>query len=142
MIKINKTIYLLLLTIFLINCLGIKSIYGESLEIDKNTAFDIRKLKLNNNQSIVYFTETFDNNLLQIEVDKKIVFNQRLKTIEQLGYADSCIIENNKNVLIIIDNKKQIKLHSEKLPKYKFIYIKKDRNHYKVEYTNKIKSFL
>jgi hypothetical protein len=37
---------------------------------------------------------------------------------------------NNKDVIIIIDNKKEIRLNEVQLPKYKFIYVGKDKNHY------------
>ncbi|SHF71679.1 RHS repeat-associated core domain-containing protein [Chryseobacterium vrystaatense] len=138
--KIDNKIILLLI-LFLMNCSSVKSTYEKSLESDEKSGFVIRKLKLYSDQSIIYFTESFDNNL-QIEVNKKIVYNKKIETIEQLGYAGSCVIENNKDVVITIDDKKQIKLNSEQLPKYKFIYIGKDKNHYKIEYTNIARSFL
>ncbi|MCD0455723.1 hypothetical protein LPB85_09785 [Chryseobacterium sp. LC2016-27] len=118
-----------------------KSTFNKDLESDKNSVLVIRKLNLNNNQSIVYFTVTFNNNL-QIEVNKKIIYNKKIETIEQLGYAGSCVIENNKDVLITIDYKKKFKLSTEELQKYKFIYIEKDGKNYKIEYTNKVKAFL
>ncbi len=42
----------------------------------------------------------------------------------------------------MLDNKQDIKLNKEQLPKYKFIYIGKDKKRYTVEYTNLAKSFL
>ncbi|MDV7697429.1 hypothetical protein N6B72_10895 [Chryseobacterium soli] len=138
--KIDNKIMLLLI-LFLMNCSSIKSTFNKGLESDKKSVLVIKKLNLDNNQSIIYFTETFDNNL-QIEVNKKIIYNKKIETIEQLGYAGSCVIENDKDVIITIDYKKQFKLNSEELPKYKFIYIEKEGKNYKVEYTNTVKSFL
>lgn len=138
--KIDNKI-LLLLFLFLMNCSSVKSTFNNDLESDKKSVIVIKKLNLNNTQSIIYFTETFDNNV-QIEINKKIIYNKKIETIEQLGYAGSCIIENDKNVIITIDSKKQIQLNNEQLSKYKFIYIEKDKNHYRIEYTNKIKTFL
>ena len=138
--KIDNKI-LLFLILFLMNCSSIKSTFNKDLESDKKSVLVIRKLNLNNNQSIIYFTETFDNNL-QIEVNKKIIYNKKIETIEQLGYSGSCVIENDKDVIITIDYKKQFKLNSEELPKYKFIYIEKDGKNYNIEYTNKVKTFL
>lgn len=132
---------LLLLILFLMNCSNIQSIYDNDLESDKKSILVINKLQLAYNQSIIYFTEAFDNNI-QIEVNQKIIYNRKIETIEQLGYAGSCIIENDKEVIIRIDHKKQIKLNPEELPKYKFIYIEKERRNYKVEYTNTVKRFL
>lgn len=137
----TKNKILLLWILFLINCSSVKSTFNKDLESDKNSVLVIRKLNLNNNQSIVYFTVTFNNNL-QIEVNKKIIYNKKIETIEQLGYAGSCVIENNKDVLITIDYKKKFKLNPEELQKYKFIYIEKDGKNYKIEYTNKVKTFL
>ncbi|OBW41631.1 hypothetical protein AB670_01986 [Chryseobacterium sp. MOF25P] len=137
----TKNKILLLWILFLINCSSVKSTFNKDLESDKNSVLVIRKLNLNNNQSIVYFTVTFNNNL-QIEVNKKIIYNKKIETIEQLGYAGSCVIENNKDVLITIDYKKKFKLSTEELQKYKFIYIEKDGKNYKIEYTNKVKAFL
>ncbi|MDN4030187.1 hypothetical protein [Chryseobacterium gambrini] len=140
--KVHSKIFLFLI-LFLISCQGVRSIYEKRLNVDKsdiNSVSLLEKTKLNNNQSIIYFCESFDNKL-QIEVNGKIVFDRKLKTIEQLGYAGSCIVENDKDVSIIVDNKKYIKLNSEKLPKYKFIYVAKNKRNYKIEYTNKAKSF-
>lgn len=138
--KIDNKI-LMLLILFLINCSSIKSTFNKDFESNKKTDLVIKKLNLGNNQSIIYFTETFDNNL-QIEVNKKIIYNKKIETIEQLGYAGSCIIENDKDVIITIDDQKNLKLNSKELPKYKFIYIEKDKNHYKIDYTNNARSFL
>lgn len=136
-------IIFLLLILLSISCQNVKSIYNKTLEVNKsdvNSVFLLDQIKVNNNQSIIYFCESFDNRI-QIEASGKIVFDRKLKTIEQLGYAGSCIVENNKDVLIIIDNKKQITLKYKKLSSYKFIYVVKDSRNYKIEYTNQAKSF-
>jgi hypothetical protein len=138
--KINNKI-LLLLVLFLMNCSNVKSTFNKTLESDKKSVSVIRKLNLSNNHSIIYFTETFDNNI-QIEENKKIIYNKKIETIAQLGYAGSCVIENDKEIIITIDYKKQFKLNSQKLPKYKFVYIEKDGKNYGIEYTNKVKTFL
>ena len=135
---------LIFLSLFFLSCSSIKSIHEKDLDnnkTDKKSILVIKKSKLTHNQSIIYFTEAFDNNI-QIEVNQKIIYNRKIETIEQLGYAGSCIIENNKEVIIRIDHKKQIKLNPEELPKYKFIYIEKEGRNYKVEYTNTVKRFL
>lgn len=138
--KIDNKI-LMLLILFLINCSSIKSTFNKDFESNKKSDLVIKKLNLGNNQSIIYFTETFNNNL-QIEVNKKIIYNKKIETIEQLGYSGSCIIENDKDVIITIDDQKKLKLNSKELPKYKFIYIEKDKNQYKIDYTNNARSFL
>lgn len=91
-------------------------------------------------KSFLDFTSQFDN-LITVKNGDSIVLNKKSKTMPMLGFTTSCVIFNNKDVTIIIDNKQTIKLNKEQLPKYKFIYVAKDRNHYKIEYTNDAKSF-
>ncbi|KMQ64275.1 hypothetical protein ACM46_08250 [Chryseobacterium angstadtii] len=95
----------------------------------------------NKNKSFLDFTSQFDN-LITVKNGDSIVLNEKSKTLPMLGYTNSCVIFNNKEVEIIIDKKHKMKLNKEQLPKYKFIYIEKDKNHYKIEYTNKARSFM
>ena len=118
--------------------------YGEETElvdnnrskilIEKFTAFD-------KNKSFLTFTSDF-NNLITVKNGDSLVFNKKRKTLSMLGFTDGCIILNNKDVMITIDKRQDIKLNKEQLSKYKFIYIAKEKNHYTIEYTNRAISFL
>lgn len=129
-----------------ISCSAVKTseIYGKEMEIVDNVRSRVMIKKFNaqdKNKSFLTFTSEFDN-LITVKNKDSIVFNKKRKTLPMLGITDGCIIFNNKEVEIIIDNKHKIKLNKEQLPKYKFIYIWKDRNKYKIEYTNEAKSFM
>lgn len=134
---------LLILIIFFQNCSSTKSTYENTSGVgkdDKSSIFLLEKLKIKNDQSIIYFRETFDNTV-QIKVDQENVFNERLVTVPQLGFAGACIISNDKEVSITIDYKKKIVLNKEKLPNYKFIYVGKYKTNYTIEYTNTAQPF-
>ncbi len=131
------------IVLFFFNCSSTKFIYENNLSVDKDdksSIFLLEKLEIKKNQSIIYFTETFDN-MIQIKGDQENVFNERLVTVPQLGFAGACIISNDKEVSIKIDNKKEIILNKEKLSKYKFIYVGKSNMNYTVEFTNKARTF-
>lgn len=102
--------------------------------IEKFNAYD-------KNKSFLTFTSEFDN-FITVKNGDSLIINKRGKTVPMLGFTAACIIVNNKDVVITIDNKQDIKLNKEQLPKYKFIYIGKDKKRYTVEYTNLAKSFL
>ncbi|MBO9691678.1 hypothetical protein [Chryseobacterium sp.] len=93
------------------------------------------------NKSFLTFTSEFDN-FITVKNGDNLIINKRGKTTPMLGFTAACIIVNNKDVVITIDNEQDIKLNKEQLPKYKFIYIGKDKKRYTVEYTNLAKSFL
>lgn len=93
------------------------------------------------NKSFLTFTSEFDN-FITVKNGDSLIINKRVRTAPMLGFTTACIIFNNKDVMITIDNKQEIKLNQEQLPKYKFIYIGKDKKHYTIEYTNFAKSFL
>lgn len=129
-----------------ISCSTVKTteVYGTEMEIVDNVRSKVMIKKFNaqdKNKSFLDFASQFDN-LITVKNGNSIVLNEKSKTLPMLGYTNSCVIFNNKEVEIIIDNKHKIKLNKEQLPKYKFIYIWKDRNNYKIEYTNEAKSFL
>ncbi|RXM50313.1 MULTISPECIES: hypothetical protein [unclassified Chryseobacterium] len=118
--------------------------YGLEMKIVENVRSKVLIKKFNaedKTKSFLDFTSEFDN-LITVKNGDSIVLNEKSKTLSMLGYTNSCIILNNKDVTIIIDNKQTIKLNKEKLPSYKFIYVGKNKNHYKIEYTNNAKSFL
>lgn len=141
--KIVKYSYFIVLLLLLCNCSNIKSLYEKKeVEInDKRSSLLIKKFELGNIRSILYFTESFNNDNVKVFSHKTIIFDRKLETIEQLGYAGSCIVDNNIDVLITI-NDKNIILPTKKLKLYKFIYITKEDEKYIVFYTNKAKSFL
>ncbi|WP_185290496.1 hypothetical protein [Chryseobacterium lactis] len=129
-----------------ISCFAVKTteIYGKEMEIVDNVRSRVMIKKFNaqdKNKSFLDFTSQFDN-LITVKNGDSIVLNEKSKTLPMLGYTNSCVIFNNKEVEIIIDNKHKIKLNKEQLPKYKFIYVEKNKNNYKIEYTNNAKSFL
>ncbi|KFF01817.1 hypothetical protein [Chryseobacterium luteum] len=129
-----------------ISCSAVKTTeeYGKEMEIVDNVRSRVMIKHFNasdKNKSFLTFTSGFDN-LITVKNDDSIVLNEKSKTMPMLGLTNSCVIFNNKEVEIIIDNKHKIKLNKEQLPKYKFIYIGKDKNHYKIEYTNKAHSFM
>ncbi|MDC8104689.1 hypothetical protein MTQ00_09070 [Chryseobacterium sp. B21-037] len=129
-----------------ISCSTVKTteVYGTEMEIVDNvrSRVMIKKFKAQDkNKSFLDFASQFDN-LITVKNGDSIVLNEKSKTLPILGYTNSCVIFNNKDVEIVIDNKHEIKLNKEQLPKYKFIYMWKDRNNYKIEYTNEAKSFL
>ncbi|MFY1048474.1 hypothetical protein [Chryseobacterium sp. GP-SGM7] len=129
-----------------ISCSAVKTteVYGTEMEIVDNVRSRVMIKKFNaqdKNKSFLDFTSQFDN-LITVKNGDSIVINEKSKTLPMLGFTTGCVIFNNKEVTITIDNKQTIKLNKEQLPKYKFIYIEKNKNHYKIEYTNGAKSFL
>ncbi len=129
-----------------ISCSAVKTteIYGKEMEIVDNVRSRVMIKKFNaydKNKSFLVFADKFDN-LITVKNADSIVLNEKSKTLPMLGYTNSCVIFNDKEVTIIIDNKQTIKLNKEQLPKYKFIYIEKNKNNYKIEYTNEAKSFM
>ncbi|SHF71890.1 hypothetical protein, partial [Chryseobacterium vrystaatense] len=119
-------------------------IYGTDMEIVDNVRSKVLIKKFNaqdKNKSFLDFTSTFDH-LITVKNGESIILNEKSKTMPMLGFTTACVIFNNRDVTITIDNKHTVKLNKEQLPKYKFIYIGKDKNHYKIEYTNIARSFL
>ncbi|MGU3376957.1 hypothetical protein [Chryseobacterium sp. M5A1_1a] len=128
-----------------ISCSAVKTteVYGREMEIVDNVRSRVMIKKFNaqdKNKSFLTFTSEFDN-LITVKNEDSIVFNKKRKTLPMLGITDGCIIINNKDVTITIDNKQTIKLNKQQVPKYKFIYVGKYKNHYQIEYTNDAKSF-
>ncbi|GEJ43607.1 hypothetical protein [Chryseobacterium sp. ON_d1] len=118
--------------------------YGIEAEVVDNVRSKVLIEKFNaydKNKSFLTFTSEFDN-FITVKNGDSLIINKRGKTAPMLGFTAACIIVNNKDVVITIDNKQDIKLNKEQLPKYKFIYIGKDKKRYTVEYTNLAKSFL
>ncbi|MCJ7936199.1 MAG: hypothetical protein MUW56_21850 [Chryseobacterium sp.] len=137
---------IVLCSFIFIGCSTVKTteIYGTEMEIVENVRSKVMIKKFNaqdKNKSFLTFTSEFDN-LITVKNEDSIVFNKKRKTLPMLGITDGCIIINNKDVTITIDNKQIIKLNKQQLPKYKFIYVGKDKNHYRIEYTNNAKSFM
>jgi len=114
---------------------------GSLLEDDKRSNLLIKKFELENEKAILYFTESFNDSHVKVAIGEKNIFDRKIETLEQLGFAGSCIIENSSDVLITIDNK-NILLPTEKLKLYKFIYLEKHGERYIVAYTNKARSFM
>lgn len=141
--KLNIIIFCLFV---FISCSTVKTseTYGKEMEIVENVRSKVLIEKFNakdKDKSFLDFASQFDN-VITVKNGDSIVLNEKSKTLPMLGYTNSCIIFNNKDVEIIIDHKDKIKLNKEQLPKYKFIYIWKDKNNYKIEYTNKARSFM
>ncbi|MGE8514225.1 MAG: hypothetical protein ACN6N7_16105 [Chryseobacterium culicis] len=118
--------------------------YGVEMNVVDNVRSRVLIEKFNaydKNKSFLIFTSEFKN-VITVKNGDSLVINKKAETASMLGFTTACIIFNNKDVIIIIDNKKEIKLNEVQLPKYKFIYVGKDKNHYIIEYTNHAKSFL
>lgn len=130
------------LVLLFYSCSNVKSLYEkESIVVnDKRSNLLIKKFELGNEKSILYFTESFNDNHVKVS-GETIIFDRKIETLEQLGFADSCIIGNSDDILITIDNK-NILLSAEKLKLYKFVYLKKQGEKYIVTYTNKARSFM
>lgn len=129
-----------------ISCTTVKTteIYGTEMEIVENVRSKVLIEKFNakdKDKSFLIFANEFDN-FITVKNGDSLVLNEKSKTTPMLGFTIGRIIFNNKEIIITIDNREIIKLNKEQLPKYKFIYIEKDKNHYKIEYTNKAKSFM
>lgn len=140
----NKIIICFSFTV--ISCSAVKTteIYGTETKIVDNIRSKVMIEKLNakdKSKSFLIFTSEFDN-LITVKNGDSIVFNRRSKTLSMLGVTNGCVILNNKGVIVIIDNKHTIELNKQQLPKYKFIYVGKDKSHYTIEYTNNARSFL
>ncbi|MDR6464577.1 hypothetical protein [Chryseobacterium sediminis] len=141
-----SNLVIFLFPIVLISCSTIKIF--EKYDIEKDVVDNERSKVLiekfnayDKNKSFVTFTSEF-NNFITVKNGDSLIINKRVRTAPMLGFTTACIIFNNKDVVITIDNKQEIKLNKEQLPKYKFIYVGKDRKHYTIEYTNLAKSFL
>ena len=129
-----------------ISCSTVKTseIYGTEMEIVKNVRSKVLIEKFNaydKDKSFLTFMSEFDN-FITVKNGDSLIFSKKSKTMPMLGFTTACIIFNNRNTTISVDDKQKIKLNKEELPKYKFIYIGKHKNHYKIEYTNRAKSFL
>lgn len=141
--KLNIIIFCLFV---FISCSTVKTseIYGTEMEIVDNVRSKVMIKKFNaqdKNKSFLTFTSEFDN-IITVKNGDSLVLDKRSKTMPMLGFTTTCVIFNDKEIIITIDKKQEIKLNKEQLPKYKFIYIGKDKNHYKIEYTNKARSFM
>lgn len=132
----------LFLLIFVISCSNIKSVYNKEQVPSKhyNLLNILKELNIGNNQSIIYFTSTFNDDRVKIITDNNIVFDKKLKTIDQLGFAGSHILENNTNNFLIINDKK-ITLDNNRLKEYKFIYLEKQHRKYIITYAQVPYSF-
>lgn len=142
--RIIKYLQVTFLVLLFCNCTNVKLLYEkESKGIDdKRSNLLIKKFELGNEKSILYFTEGFNDNYAKISFEKTIIFEREIKTIEQLGFADSCIIGNSNNILITIDNNKDIVIPAETLKLYKFIYLEKQGKKFIVICTNRARSFM
>ncbi len=141
--KIYK-IYFIICFLFLTSCSSIRFLYGDESLSNKNEGitktlydkYDLHK----DEKSLIVFESNF-NNMVKIINDNNIIFNRNIKTKPTLGFAAPCIINNFSDVLIFIDNKKKITLKPGNINKYKFIYINKHRNSYRILFTNKAHSY-
>ncbi|THV60700.1 hypothetical protein [Chryseobacterium candidae] len=129
-----------------ISCSTVKTseIYGTKMDVVDNVRSKVMIKKFNahdKNKSFLTFTSEFDN-IITVKNGDSLILDKRGKTMPMLGFTTACVIFNDKEIIITIDKKQEIKLNKEQLPKYKFIYIGKDKNHYKIEYTNKARSFM
>ncbi len=138
-----KYLQLTFLILLFCSCSNVKLLYEkETIGVDdRRSNLLIRKFELGDKKSILYFTEGFIDNHVKISSGELIIFEKEVKTLEQLGVADSCIVENSNNILITIDNKNII-VPTEKLKLYKFIYLEKQGEKYIITYTNKARSFM
>lgn len=129
-----------------ISCSSVKTteVYGTEMKIVENVRSKVLIEKFNaydKDKSFLTFMSEFDN-LITVKNGDSLIFSKKSKTMPMLGFTTACIIFNNRYTTIRVDDKQKIRLNKKELPKYKFIYIGKHKNHYKIEYTNRAKSFL
>ncbi len=144
-----KKISFSLIVIFLIGCSHIKSIYvNQDLNLnDKSVQYALEKAKAKNeDNSIIYFTNGFVNDTIELENGNQNLFTLPIETIDQIGLAMVQIVDNTKEVKINIKLSKPTKfaLNPLELKNHKFIYISRvhGKNKFIIEYTNSVKRFL
>jgi hypothetical protein len=109
----------------------------------------IKKLNAESlDKSIVFFTNCFAKDSVEIRNGNTMLYKNSLETIAQIGLAKLQVVSNLENVEISIPGrtKKRLILKAKDLKKYKYVYISKDdyksKKDYLVEFTNKAKAFL
>lgn len=143
--RIMKYLQFTFLVLLFYSCSNVKSIYDAELTVDKNhrrSNYIIDKFEIKSDNSIIYFTNGFKDDNLEVINGKDEIYNRSLNTVEQISLAGSCIIKNNMETSIIVGNQNKIILNSKKLKLYKFIYLEKQGEKYIITYTNKARSFL
>ncbi|MCS3533073.1 hypothetical protein [Chryseobacterium sp. JUb7] len=126
-------VYFLLLT----NCSNTKYLYEDvnmPIKGITKTLYDNYDL-YKDEKSLIVFESDFNNEIKVIN-NNNVIFDRTIKTKPALGFAAPCIIDNSRDVLIFFDNKRKILVKSEKINKYKFIYINKNKNKYSIVFTN------
>lgn len=143
--RIMKYLQLTFLVLLFCSCSNVKSIYDTELTVDKNhrrSNYIIDKFEIKSDNSIIYFTNGFKDDNLEVINGKDKIYNRNLNTIEQISQAGSCIIKNNIETSIIVNSQNKIILNNKKLKLYKFIYLEKQGEKYIITYTNKARSFM
>lgn len=141
--RIIKYLLFIFLVLLFYNCLQVKSVFDTGLIVDKDhrrSNYIIDKFEIKSDNAIIYFTDGFKDDSIQIINGKNLIYSRKLNTMRQISLAGSCIIKNNIETLIMI-NQNKIKLNKEKLSSYKFIYLMKNGKKFTLEYTNTAKSF-
>jgi hypothetical protein len=133
----------------LFGCSNIRSVYVDRvIDLnDKSVNYAIEKAKAKNvENSIIYFTNGFVNDTIELVNGNKNIFKLPIETIDQLGLAKVQTVDNTKEVKINIKLSKPLKfvLNPIELKKHKFIYISRVqfKNKIIIEYTNIVKRFL
>ena len=137
------------LMFILFGCSNIRSVYVDRvIDLnDKSVNYAIEKAKAKNvENSIIYFTNGFVNDTIELVNGNKNIFKLPIETIDQLGLAKVQTVDNTKEVKINIKLSKPLKfvLNPIELKKHKFIYISRVqfKNKIIIEYTNIVKRFL
>jgi|GEM_PF-5143987 len=130
-------------------CSNVKSVYRrETLDANNQSVeYILNKLDAKEiDKSIVYFTNGFEGDTIEMVNGQDLIFKLPIETIPQLGLAHAKAISNEKEVKINIQTAKPILilLNGKELKEHKFIYISKEyskRNRYLIEYSNLKRDF-
>jgi hypothetical protein len=120
---INIILFFFCFVLIACTSMKISEVYGTEMEIVDNVRSKvlIEKFKAQDkNKSFLDFASQFDN-VIKVKNGDSIVLNEKSKTLPMLGYTNSCIIFNNKEVTIIIDDKQEIKLNKEQWSYYLWV---------------------
>lgn len=98
------------------------------------------KFNLNENESVIFFTETYNNDSLLFknnkdEIIKKVLLNSR----PQLELTSMQLLPNNEDIILDLKNSRKIIIKKKELSKYKFVYIAKPafkNDKYIITFTN------
>ena len=141
-----KALRLIFLSMFLLQCKAPKVLYIDGVAISKDakkTVLD--KIQAHDNKySLIFLAGGFDSKQIKIYNKDELFYDNKPESDKILGLADVVRILNDKNILFFDEdlNYKFI-LHKNKIKKYKYIYVTKDKydEKYTIVYSNVLSGF-